>query len=496
MSFADSFRAARWVRIVNLVLQALLFTTLFSGLNYLALHYGQRYDLTKYRRHSLSPETRSYLKGLREPVEIIVTLNENSENAHISQAFRDVSGILREYVYDTEGNHDSAQGYDGRIKTTFLDVFQRRRDADKYGIDHDTILVRCGDRRRIVGLNELYKIENGQKTAFQAEQALTAAILSVANPEKKKIIFLLGHGEMDPGDVDKARGLSSLSDELRFRNFDLQLMDLAQTKSVPRDSLVIVAAPQGRYSAQEEVVLRTWLTTEAGRMIMLLTPGYNHGLDRLLEEWGLLSDDVSIFDDGPDGQNEAGDLLLRSLNKDSPITASLHSNKMPVQFGVARSARPDPGRSVDAGLQVLPLVQTAASAWGERSYRLNIAARYDTGIDLPGPVYVASSSERLSPPKGSNLPFSVRGGRIVLFGAADFVANDRIQVPGNLTMFLNAVNWCVDRDAQLNVPPRPIERLQLSLTQKELSQLRYSLLLGVPGAAALFGLIVFWTRRR
>ena len=496
MSFADSFRAARWVRIINLVLQALLFTAFFSGLNYLALHYGQRYDLTQYRRHSLSPETRSYLKGLREPVEIIVTLTESSDNAMIAQALRDVRGILREYVYETEGNRDSAQGYDGRITATFLDVFQRRREAEQYGIEHDTILVRCGDRRQVVGLNELYKIENGQKTAFQAEQALTAAILSVANPDRKKIFFLLGHGEMDPNDVDKNRGLSVLRGELRFRNFDLGLMDLAQTKEIPRDSLVIVAAPQGRFSAQEEVILRTWLSTEAGRLILMLAPGYPHGLDRLLDEWGLLSDDVSIFDDGPDGQNEAGDLVLRSLNKDSPITASLHSNKMPVQVWVARAARPDPGRSVDAGLQVVPLVQTAATAWGERSYRLSITPQYDRGVDLPGPVQVASSSERLTPPKGSNLPFSVRGGRIVLFGSADFVANDRIQVPGNLTLFLNAVNWCVDRDVQLNVPPRPIERLQLSLTQKELSRLRYSLLLGVPGAAALFGLIVFWTRRR
>jgi len=496
MSLADSFRAARWIRMANLVVQAVLFTTFFSGLNYLALHYTQRYDLTQHRRYSLSPETRSYLKELREPVEIVVTLTENDDDANIAQAFRDLNGILREYTYDTEGNFDSAKSYDGRIRVKFLDVFQRRREAEQYGIEPNSILVRSGERRHVVALNELYKIENQKKTAFQAEQALTAAILSVANPVRKKIFFLLGHGEMDPNGVDKVRGLSILREELRLRNFDLQALELAQARSIPRDSLVIVPAPQGRYEPLEENILRTWLSTEAGRLILLLAPGYPHGLDRLLTEWGLLSDDVRIFDDGPYGQNEAGDLLLRSLNKDSPITASLHSNKLPVRFGVARAARPDPSRTVDAGLQVLPLVQTAASAWGERSYRLSIAPRYDLGIDLPGPVFVAASSERVTPPKESNLPFSVRGGRVVLFGCADFIANDRVEVPGNITMFINAVNWCVGRDAQLNVPARPIERLQLSLSQKELSRLRYSLLLGVPGAAALFGLVVFWTRRR
>jgi hypothetical protein len=58
------------------------------------------------------------------------------------------------------------------------------------------------------------------------------------------------------------------------------------------------------------------------------------------------------------------------------------------------------------------------------------------------------------------------------------------------------VNWAADRDTQLNIPPRPIERYQLSLSQDDLRRLRYSLLLGVPAAIALLGLIVAWTRRR
>ena len=51
----DSFRATRWIRTVNLVLQAVLFLTLFGGLNYLARHQSWRFDLTRARRYSLSP---------------------------------------------------------------------------------------------------------------------------------------------------------------------------------------------------------------------------------------------------------------------------------------------------------------------------------------------------------------------------------------------------------------------------------------------------------
>lgn len=58
----ESYRAARWLRTINLVLQAVLFLTLFGGLNYLSIHYHWRFDLSQHRRYSLSPETLSYLE--------------------------------------------------------------------------------------------------------------------------------------------------------------------------------------------------------------------------------------------------------------------------------------------------------------------------------------------------------------------------------------------------------------------------------------------------
>ena len=107
---------------------------------------------------------------------------------------------------------------------------------------------------------------------------------------------------------------------------------------------------------------------------------------------------------------------------------------------------------------------------------------------------VVVASERVS--VRDNLPFSVRGGRVVVFGTGELIANDRIALEANENIFLSAVNWTVDRDSQFNIPARPIERFQLSLSAGELTRLRYSLLLALPSAAALLGLIVYWTRRR
>src|SRR5580704_4272813 len=93
----ESFRATRWVRTANLLLQAVLFLTLVGGINYLAGSHALRYDLTRYRRFSLSPETLAYLKDLQSPVRIIVTVAE-------ADADPEVRGLLREYAYATEAN--------------------------------------------------------------------------------------------------------------------------------------------------------------------------------------------------------------------------------------------------------------------------------------------------------------------------------------------------------------------------------------------------------
>jgi hypothetical protein len=159
---------------------------------------------------------------------------------------------------------------------------------------------------------------------------------------------------------------------------------------------------------------------------------------------------------------------------------------------------PDPGRAVGGGLSTITLAATSKSAWGERDFRS--ASKYDPGIDTrpmlgmdpPDRLGLIVASERLA--VKDNLPFSVRGGKLVVFGSGDLAANSRID-QGNFSIFLNAVNWAVDRDRQLSIPPRPIERFQLTLSAAAFAKLRYSLLLGLPGGTLLLGLLVYWTRR-
>ena len=486
-----SFRSARWTRTAHLFAQAVLLLTLVVGLNYLATFHAWRFDLSRHRLHSLSPETLSYLRELPAPVKIIVTLTDSNDNDTVAQAYRDVRSLLREYFEASSANPRAP------ITVEYVDVYQNRAAAQKFGIEQpNVILVTSGDKRRIVELDKLYKIKDREKVAFLGEQAFTSVILDVTRPAKQKIFFLTGHGEMDLGETDPARGLSVLRDELSIRNFELRTFNLAtDDRTQLRDAaLIVIAGPQGRYNADEQELLRRTLSTQAGRVLALLAPGIPHGLDDLLYDWGVLADDVVILDDGPEGRSDTGDLILYPTASSHPVVDFLATNKIPLRFGPARSVRADPGRNIDAGLNVIPLLATSATAWGERAYRQGGTPTFDAATDLPPRLAVGTASDRVT--ARGNLPFSIRGGRLVVFGGADWAANGRLAAAGNLALVLSSINWLVDRDTQLTLPPRPIERFQLSLTTAQLGRLRLTLLFALPSVAAALGLIVAWSRRR
>jgi len=486
----ESSRAARWIRTLNLLLQAVLFMTLVGGLNYLARTHAWRFDLTRYRRYSLSAETLSYLRELSRPIHIVVTSDGQSDDP-------EVEGLLREYVYATEANPT------GQVTAEYIDIYQDRRRTEKYGIEQPgMVLLLCGDKRRVLTVADLYRAEDRVRKAFIGEQAVTDAILDVSNPDRKKIYFLVGHGELRPDDVDPARGLSLVRDQLRQRNYDVDMIELTAAGKIPPDAALLVSvAPQDPYTPYEQEMLRQYLSAQAGRMILFLAPGTQSGLrDLLIDDWGVLVDDDLLIDLGSDNMTEDGDLIVRAFAQ-HPITQVLLDYKELLRIGYARSVRPLPGRPAEAGLTVVTLAATSTTAWGEIDYRQRGIQQFTPGVDIkglaqmepPNRLGIAVASEKVAV-RGS-LPFSVPGGRIVVVGTGDMISNARIINTGSEALFLGAVNWTVGRDTALNVPSRPIDRFQLSLSAGDLARLRYTLLLALPGIAALMGIAVYWARR-
>ena len=483
----ESFQTNRLARLVNIILQTLLIIILFAGLNYLGLKYFQRNDLTRGRVYSLSAETISYLRQLDEPVRVIVTLIEEEGEPEMKRMYREVRAVLREFAYATRDNPAAS------IDIEFLNVYQQRRRAELLGVEEpNMVLFVAGEKRKAVFPNDLYKTEDRKPSLFQGEKAFMAAILDVSGRQRPVIYFLTGHGEMRLTDVSPLRGMSQFESALRVRNFEMRELELATTPQVPNDAaLICIISPQTALRPIEQQALREYLSAGAGRAFVILDPAKPHGLEDLFFEWGILADDVLVIEADPNYRVEGGDLLIRRL-AEHPATQVLVDNMIPILSGPSRSVRADPGRPLDESLTVTELMATSDASWGERNYLGQGGIAFDPNVDLRGPIKLGAVAERRV---DSRLGISLPGGRLIVLGTSDLLSNNRIGSFGNLTLALNTITWALGRDETLNIPVRTTEKLQLMISQRQLTYTRLAIQFGPPLIVALFGAFILWRRR-
>jgi ABC-type uncharacterized transport system involved in gliding motility auxiliary subunit len=257
--------------------------------------------------------------------------------------------------------------------------------------------------------------------------------------------------------------------------------------------MVLVLGPLNGLLPAEQEILRNYLDAGAGKLLLALEPGRSHDLDDLLFDWGVLVEDVRVIETDAGNQITGGDLLVKSVAEQHSITQVLAENRISMVFGSARTARADPGRPLDEALVVSELLRTSESSWGEFDYARR-EPEFNPGRDLRGPLALATAAEKKSNPGLAGR--GLRSGRLVVFGCADFIANRGIRKLGNLTLFLNSVNWLLGEDGRLNIPARPVERLQLTLSQEQLSIARVTILFGPALLVGIIGTLIYVSRRR
>lgn len=487
----DDYSFARRFRAMNRTVQILLCLSLIFALNYLAAKYFRRIDLTQSGSYTLAAETKAYIRSLDKPVNIIVTIPNDPDVAELAQIHKDLKNLLRQY------QAEDARDGKPQLNIEFVDIYRQRKRAQEianlYNLTQENIiLVACEDRTREIRQAELYEVAGEEIVGFKGERAFTSAILEVASAKTEVLYFLVGHGEMQLDDVDPLMGLSSLHDFLKERNFDVRVLDLALVPAVPEDaSMLLVTSPQAALLPEEVEKLRRYMSERNGRAMVFLNPGRRHGLDNLFYDWGVLTDDMAVVDASADFKAQGGDLIIRRF-AEHPITQLLIDYKITGLFGLPRPVRVDPAALDIEGLQVDQLIGTSQQSWAERDYRHENPIKYTPERDLPGPISIATASSRSG---NSEFEINIPGGRLIVFGNADFIANNRFRAFGNQTIFINSINWALNRTSMLNIPTRPIESYQLIMSKRELRQMAIYFI-AIPGLAAALGLMIHILRRR
>lgn len=486
----QDFRYLKWVRRLNRALQMVLLLTLLFGINQMASRHYLREDLTGIRARQLSPETVGYLRQLERPVDVIVTIPRNGSTDAERLLFRYTKEVLEEYAQLAQRDGTPM------IRVQYLDIFREHTRAAALAAEFDLsipylVLFRSGDNRKAVRPADILEFEDEEPTAFKGENAFTSAILEVSTGKRKLVYFLAGHGEMALDDADPRRGLSQLKLELTSRNYLVRTLDITQVEDVPPETVaVFVVDPTGPLLPIEVDRLRRYLRDRSGQMAVLVGPTRKHGYDELFYEWGIQADDRVIFERGPDYMQSTGSLILRNYGE-HPITQPLIRQQIPILSGMCRPVRPDPGAPMDQRLKLTPFIGSSSTSWAELNYNAQGMPSFDPEYDLAGPVPVATAAEKIA---ASQLGINLEGGKLVVIGSGTLLSNQNIASPGNLSLFLSMLDWFSNRESSINTAPRPISKVQISLSSAEQGRLAVYYLIA-PSLTLLLGIAIWWLRR-
>jgi ABC-type uncharacterized transport system involved in gliding motility auxiliary subunit len=469
------FSFKRWKRLA-IVTCIVTGSIAFIGIShYLANNSTIRWDVTKYKQHTLSNNTIEYLSTLTSEVQLT--------------AF--YSGMPPKYLHDLFKEYERISG--GVIKTEIIDPIEQIAYAAKFGnainADERKVIVQSGDNRKDVDFTH----------RALSEEKLTNAIASVIRAPRT-VYFLTGHGEYSISNNEFA-GLSKFKQLLADNNINSKTLMLGMTQSIPEDcDVLIIAGPKNELSQNEESLIADYLT-KGGDALFLIEHTLvttedkplsadqmkkNPSLNTILNQWGLdvQSDVVVDFTNHVGG--DVGSPATKNYQQHKAITEGLDYT-----FYVRpRSIRLLPQRRANIKHAIIASTASTEKSWGETNRTLDI--QFDPNIDTAGPVpfsYVVmeEKNEQLANHKLSDT-------RLIVFTDADFLSNVYINQYSNAQMGLNLVNWLAELDYKTFNSTKEIKVERLDLTSKQKRQVLVILFL-IPFFFVIMGCVV-WLRTK
>lgn len=466
--------------------------------NWLAARHYQRWDWTSSKLYTLSEKSIDLVRGLETEVRIVVFMVPSSP------LFDQAQELLTRYAAVSD-----------KIVLEYIDPerepLKTKALAEQFGITMaDTVVFISGDRTKYVTSEQMVEydysgMQYGQQPtvkAFRGEEEFTSAIQSLVVSEVPKIYFVTGHGEAAPAVQGNGalagRSLSILMDKMKKDNMVGEEIKLLGGV-IPDDADVIaIVGPTRPYTEVEIAALDAFLDG-GGRALVALDPLIEADgtmrqtrLEAFLAARGVMVNDDLVVD--PSRKLPFFDLSAVYLTDfaDHPVTTGLDG--IAVLFTVTRSLFTD---SNDARI----LVETSADGWGETDLGMLLRGEpvvFDAGLDTEGPVAAAVVVEGGGPTGEVDAdPADVSGitSRLAVFGDSDFLTDVDIGNAGNEILAMNTLNWLAARDHSMGIPPRDMESMSLHIDQQKMRIIFVVVLIVMPLAAILMGVMV-WRRRK
>lgn len=472
---------------LNAFLQFFLLLFIFVIVNYLSCRHHSRWDLTLNQKFTLSSTTTGFLQSLDQDVEIIVAFFSGSDVSD------DIKGLISEYE----------RAGAPRIKVDYIDPgrnWSRATDLkNKYNLslEQNAVIIATGDRVKVVSEETMFTRNQGgigRVTEFRGESALTSALIEAVQKEKKKLYLVTGQRPI----LELQILMKIVHDHVTTQNAEIHEFFFPNSDSVPEDcDALVLIGPQVDLSPREIEILTAYWENDKGSIILLLDPtAGTPNLHAFLRAQGIVPQDdrVLLAASVPGLDIEKTYTVPAVFLPGSPVTRELMGVHTTF-FGQSQSLKVYEDDAVlrDEHISISPLIIVADQRfWGETAYREDEIS-FDEKKDNVQPLYVAASVERgaVDDPR-----LRIKSSRMVVVANSNILDATPQRIGQNHSFFMSAINWMLDREELIGIPPKLPSDYSLNLSPKQSSRIKLIVLVLMPATAFLLAFFVWSVRRQ
>lgn len=433
-------------------------------------------DFSEQQMLTLSPQTESLVKGLKEKITIFMVTQEGKEDT-ITWELVEKYGALSSNV--------QIQKIDSALHPTFASQYTNEGLAD------NSLVVESGKRYKVIPQESIYAASYSydesyntvQSTDFDGENQLTNAIDFVTSESLPVAYQITGHMESTIPD--------DLVTEITGQNIELKELNLIQANAIPEDcKALILYAPQNDITEAEAKLMKEYYENGGGLFVVTMwgtedTPV----LDQLLKTYGLTVKDGLALEGDTSYMYPDNPLAVYAQMEEHAITEPLISSNMNV---LVQMAQPITFASEDTSLTATRLLTTSAKGYMKDSQTL---LKGEGNLEKSNSE--TSGKQTLAMAVAKQVSDNVTGKLVYYSTPMVFDASvNAYSAGGNYDLVINSFGWMCEHESAISIHSKSMDgtKLQVSSAQANLwSTITVAVL---PIILIVVGIVIWIVRRR
>lgn len=451
-------------------------------------------DVSDQKLYSIGDITKGVLDSLTEDV----TLNL------ITQAGQEDEAVVKLcQSYEKSSDH---------IRLNIIDAVANPAFASQYTdetLPLNSVIAVCADRAETASYYNFYGYTSyySDPAYWDAEGQITRAVAAAAFPANTKVYYTAGHDELAVS--------SEMADALAKANIESGELNLL-SGDVPEDAgALIIYAPSQDFTEDEVKKVMNYLES-GGRLLLVtmseaVTGSGTPCLDRILSTYGVTRRGGLVMEGNESSYVQAPYLILPKTGN-SEVTKGLENQNIICALPEAV----DPGDTDEAVYTVLTVLSTDEDGYLKEEILDSVerSEKDETGVFALAisieetPSQDSKGTPDVDLPEGTAEEEDESGSRAMrilyystpcLFSSAALstLIQQQTALPeGNMALFSSSMAYLTDQEASAAVPAKSLQVPQTIIDTGTHTVLGLCMMVGLPLAVLLAGLIVFLRRRR